>query len=180
MELCRELGIMKYHAVKIIGLGLSGYGKTAAEVEDKVTPLIEDVVDDGAVKYHIIYSPKGEVTDQLLLEFSNNNSQDAFEAQIVQGMMNLGAKNCKVESVYQDKAAAAPMEGKHEMQLICQLKPFSGLDKPGPGECNVTDWIAAARQLMEPYVPLTDAGRLRFMKNSLTKNALTLVLSGEI
>ena len=90
MELCRELGIMPYHAVKITGLCLFGYGKTATEVKDKVIPLIEDVVNDGAAKYHIIYSPKGEVTDQLLLEFSNSNSQDAFEAQIVQGMMNLG------------------------------------------------------------------------------------------
>ena len=33
---------------------------------------------------------------------------------------------------------------------------------------------------LEPDVPLTDVERLRFMKNSLVKNALTLVLSGEI
>ena len=61
-----------------------------------------------------------------------------------------------------------------------QLKPFSGSDKPGPGECNITDWIAAARQLMEPDVPLTNPERLRFMKNSLFENVLTLVLSGDV
>ena len=68
------------------------------------------------------------------------------------------------------------MEGKCEMQLICHLKPFSGSDKPWPIECNVTDWIAAAKQLMKPDVPLTDVEGLRFMKNSFIKN----VLSGEI
>ncbi len=75
---------------------------------------------------------------------------------------------------------AALVEGKHEMQLIRRLKPFSGAGKPGPGECNITDWIAAARQLMEPDVPRTDVERLRFMKNSLVKDALTLVISGDV
>ena len=44
----------------------------------------------------------------------------------------------------------------------------------------MTDWIAAAKQFMEPDVPHTNAERLRSMKNSLIKNALTLVLSEEI
>ena len=33
---------------------------------------------------------------------------------------------------------------------------------------------------MEPDVPLTQGEKLQFMKNSLTKHELTLVLSGEI
>ena len=85
MELCRIPNIMPYHAVVITGLGLPNYGSTAGEVKTKVIPLIGDAVGDEATKYHIIHSPTGEVTDKLLLEFSNKDSQDAFEDQVVQG-----------------------------------------------------------------------------------------------
>ncbi len=180
MELCRLLDIKPYRAVVITGLGLTGYGSTAKEVKDKVIPLIGDAVGDMGATYHIIHSPTGEVADRLLLEFSNEVSQVEFEGATVQGFLKLGAKQCKIEPVFRDTSAAAPVEGKREMQLIRLLKPFSGAGKPGPGECNITDWIAGARQFMEPDVPLTDVERLRFMKNSLVKDALTLVLSGNV
>ncbi len=83
MELCRILNIMPYCAVVITGLGLPNYGSTAGEVKTKVIPLIQDAVGDEAVKYHIIHSPTGEVTDK----FSNSGSKDAFEAEVVQGFM---------------------------------------------------------------------------------------------
>ncbi len=101
MELCRILNIMPYCAVVITGLGLHNYGSTAVEVQSKVHPLIKDAVNDGATKYHIIHSPTGDVTDKLLLEFSNKGSQDVFEAEVVRGSMTLGTKNCKVKSAYQ-------------------------------------------------------------------------------
>ena len=164
----------------ITGLGLPSHGSTAAEVKAKVIPLVRDDVDDDAVKYHIIHSPTGEITDKLLLEFSNEGSQRDFKGKVAQGMLKLATKNCTVESVYRELPAAVPVQGKREMQLVHRLKPFSGTGKPGPGECNITDWIAAARQLMEPDVPLTDPERLRFMKNCLIKDALTLVLSGNV
>ncbi len=148
MELCRELNILLYRAVVITGLGLPNYGSTAGEVMAKVIPLIPDAMNDEAAKYHIIHFPTGEVKDKLFLEFTSRNSQDASEAQVEQGFMKLRVKNCKVESAYQANAATVPVEGKCEMQLIRRLKPFSGSDKPGPGEWNITDWIAAARQLM--------------------------------
>ncbi len=180
MELCRLLDIKPYRAVVITGLGLPGHGSTAKEVKEKLIPLIKDDVADNTAVYHIIHSPTGAVTDKLILEFSSENSQSNFESNAVQGFVKLIDKQCKIESVFRDTSAAAPVEGKREMQLIRRLKPFSGAGKPGPGECNITDWIAAARQLMEPDVPLTDAERLRFMKNSLVKDALTLVLSGNV
>ncbi len=180
MELCRLLNIKPYHAVVITGLDLPSKGSTAKEVTEAVIPLIKDDVGDVAANYYIIHSPTGDITDKMVLEFSNEASQRAFEDKVEQGIIKLNNKNCKVQSAYRDVPAAAPVEGKREMQLIRRLKPFSGAGKPGPGECSITDWIAAARQLMEPDVPLTDAERLRFMKNSLIKDALTLVLSGNV
>ncbi len=59
----------------ITGLGLTNYGSTAGEVKDKLIPLIGDAVGDMGASYHIIHSPTGEVTDKLLLEFSNEVSQ---------------------------------------------------------------------------------------------------------
>ncbi len=78
MELCRILDIKPYCAVVITAHGLSNCGSMAGEVKTKLIPLIGDAVDDEAAKYHIIHSLTGEVTDKLLLEFSNKDSQDAF------------------------------------------------------------------------------------------------------
>ena len=149
MELCRELAILLYHAVLVEGLGLFSMGTTTMDVKDKVEAKAKDTVDDVSAKYHIVHSPSGDIKDQFLVVFSKKDSQDAFMDKIVQDIKEIDGVKCKATCAYQAPVIAALLKGKCEMQLVHCLKPFSGSDKPGPGECNVTDWIEAAKQLMD-------------------------------
>ena len=52
--------------------------------------------------------------------------------------------------------------------------------KPGPLECDVFEWVSVATKILENENSLTDMDKLKYLRNSLVKDALTTVSSGVI
>ncbi len=133
----------------------------------------------GAVDLHFAYDVAGNMLDKCILEFDRTG----YEKSLVLKQSHVFSFNkieftvtpVKLGEYLQPKQKSTEKESKVLSKYTRRFKQFSGITPPASGECSITEWVPLALDLLENDRRLEDWEKFYILRNSLTRNALTLV-----
>ncbi len=171
MDICVAYNIAPFFCAVIDGITLPP--KDVQDRKKTIDDLLDNIVPGGTIWKDAV-SPSGQLRKQLLIVLRSIEDCHKFRGEWTDdGTIQLNdEKMYHISWVFEEKPRAVAQPNS---AFIRRIKPFSGCEKVGAGECDVFEWVAVATEIVEHEDTMAPCQKLRYLKNSLVKDALTLV-----
>ena len=165
-------------------------GETHAEILRNLHEAFKDVIFGGELK--MLYNAAGHYKTDLLLVYKASPPMARFVDSLVDGKLKLNDKLLVCQSVQEaidqeamDKLVPVPVTQSIKIEQADKeehrkLKPFPGTEKLQSGECHIKEWLIGAREVVDHCPSIPNTRKIQILRNSLVRNALTLVASIDI
>ena len=177
MELCEDYQIPPFYCVVV-----EEYELPKADTVDESVKLASKQIATTLQNFKLfpIYGANGAPKHSLLCQMMTKDAFTKLKQLVSGGQIDIDGISHPIKFVYDATCKSRRDHSPYRKVPLRKLKLFSGAVKLSGGEVDAHEWLSQATDLVDNEKELKEGEKMRILRNSLVKQALTLVTSSEV